>query len=221
MISVKVDISGLERRSQALANDQVPFATAVALTRTAQDAAKELNTELPHYLDKPTSFTQKAFTHRRATKWDLQALVFAKDVQAKYLLYQVLGGGRAPNKKAQKLPSNIKLNEFGNIPRGEIARLIALAKSGKKLTKYKSRKLGVSNKLDLFYGDPGNGRPPGIYKRVVQGDQHHLIPLIVFPRQTVHYKPRFPMRTIVQRVVAQRFRSHFATALREAMATAR
>lgn len=221
MISVKVDISGLERRMQALANDQVPFATAMALTRTAQDAVKELNTELPRYLDKPTSFTQKAFTHRRATKRDLQALVFAKDIQAKYLRYQVLGGDRAPNKKAQKLPSNIKLNEFGNIPRGEIARLIALAKSGKKLTKARGKKLGISNKIDLFYGDPGNGRPPGIYKRIAQGEQHILVPLIVFPQQHVQYKARFPMRTIVQRVVAQRFQAHFAAALREAMATAR
>lgn len=221
MISVKVDISGIERRAQFLHQDQVPYATAVALTRTAQDAASALNAELPRYIDRPTSFTQKAFTQHRATKRDLQAVVFAKDIQAKYLRYQVFGGERAPNKKAQKLPSNIKLNEFGNIPRGEIARLIAFAKAGKKLTKARGKRLGISSKLDLFYGDPGNGRLPGIYKRVVQGERHILVPLIVFPAQKVHYKPRFPMCAIVQRVVDQRFRTHFATALREATATAR
>jgi len=180
MISIKIDTSGLERQLKALANDQVPYATAVALTRTAQDAAKELNAELPKHLDNPTPFTRQAFTMRRATKRDLRAVVLAKPAQAKYLQYQVHGGSRAPNKKAQRLPSQIKLNAFGNIPRGEIVRLIALAKAGKRLTKAKGRKLGVSSKINLFYGDPGNGRPPGIYKRVVNGEQQMLVPLIVF-----------------------------------------
>jgi hypothetical protein len=220
-ISVKVDLSGLERMLQRLEKKQVPYATALALTRTAQDAATALNAELPQYISKPTSFTQKAFTQRKAEKHDLRAVVFAKGVQAKYLRYQVLGGDRAPNKKAQRLPSNINLNAFGNIPRGEITRLIALAKAGGRLTKYKGKKLGISSKLDLFYGDPGHGKPPGIYKRVVQGGQHILVPLIVFTQQSVHYKPRFPMRAIVQRVVNQRFRAHFAIAMREAKATAR
>ena len=79
-----------------LVSDQVPYATAVALTKTAQDAARELNAELPRYLDNPTPFTRNAFTLKRATKRDLNAIVFAKDVQAKYLRYQVFGGARAP-----------------------------------------------------------------------------------------------------------------------------
>lgn len=221
MISIKIDTSRLERQLKALANDQVPYATAVALTRTAQDAAKELNAELPKHLDNPTPFTRQAFTILRATKRDLRAVVLAKAAQAKYLKYQVDGGSRAPNKKAQRLPSQIKLNAFGNIPRGEIVRLIALAKADKRLTKAKGRKLGVSSKVNLFYGDPGNGRPPGIYKRVVNGEQQTLVPLIVFPQQQVQYRPRFPMRSIVERVVAQKFAAHFRVALQEAIRTAR
>jgi len=200
-ISVSGDFSRLAQRLREIGEKQAKYAAAVALTRTAQDAAKELNAELPRHLDNPTPFTRQAFTMRRATKSDLRAVVLAKPAQAKYLQYQVAGGSRAPNKKAQKLPSQIKLNAFGNIPRGEIVRLIALAKAGKRLTKAKGRKLGVSSKLNLFYGDPGNGRPPGIYKRVVNGEQQMLVPLIVFPQQQVQYRPRFPMRAIVERVV--------------------
>mgnify|MGYP003385304303 CR=1 FL=1 len=221
MISVKVDISGLERRAQMLHSEQVPFATAAALTRTAQDAANELNTVMPRYIDRPTPFTQKAFTQSRATKRDLRAVVFVKDIQAKYLRYQILGGNRAPDKIANKLPSTINLNEFGNIPRGEIAKLIALAKAGKRLTKARGKKLGVSSKLDLFYGDPGNGMPPGIYKRVAQGDRHTLIPLVVFLKKPAHYKPIFPMRAIVQQVVDQKFAINFRTAFAAAIKTAR
>lgn len=223
-LSVKFDTSGFERKLAALKKDQVPFASAVALTGTAQDAASELNMRLPDYLDNPTPFTRKAFSSSRANKRDgkaMRAIVFAKDAQAKYLQYQVFGGSRAPNKRAQRLPSNVNLNEFGNIPRGEIARLIALAKEGKRIAKARGRKLGISSKLDLFYGDPGNGNPPGIYKRVVHGDRHALVPLIVFPSQQVQYKPRFPMRDIVQRVVAQKFAPRFKAALADAIGSAR
>lgn len=204
-----------------LHSEQVPFATASALTRTAQDAANELNAVMPRYIDRPTPFTQKAFTQSRATKRDLRAVVFAKDAQAKYLRYQILGGNRTPDKLANKLPSTINLNEFGNIPRGEIAKLIALAKAGKRLTKARGKRLGVSSKLDLFYGDPANGMPPGIYKRVVQGDRHTLIPLVVFSKKPSHYKPIFPMREIVQRVVQQKFAANFKTAFAGAIKTAR
>ena len=221
MISIKVDVSGLERMAQMLHSEQVPFATATALTRTAQDAANELNTVMPRYIDRPTPFTQKAFTQNRATKRDLRAVVFVKDIQAKYLRYQILGGNRAPDKIANKLPSTINLNEFGNIPRGEIAKLIALAKAGKRLTKARGKRLGISSKLDLFYGDPGHGMPPGIYKRVVQGDRHTLIPLVVFLKKPAHYKPIFPMREIVQRVVQQKFAINFKTAFADAIKTAR
>lgn len=223
MIDIRVtsDFNRLAQQLRAIGEKQVRYAGAVALTRTARDAAAALNDQMPKHLDNPTAFTKRAFTTRKATKQDLRAVVLAMPAQAKYLRYQIAGGSRAPTKKAQRLPSQIKLNAFGNIPRGEIVRLIALAKEGKRLTKARGRKLGISNKLDLFYGDPGHGRPPGIYKRVVNGDQNILVPLIVFPAVPAKYKPRLPMREIVQRVVNQRFADHFRAAWAEAVRTAR
>lgn len=220
-ISVTGDFNRMAQQLRDLAEKQARYAAAVALTRTAQDAAKALNDEMPKYLDKPTPFTQRAFTVKRASKIDLQAVVFAKDAQAKYLQYQVAGGSRAPSRKAQRLPTAIKLNEFGNIPKGEIAKLISMAKAGKRLTKARGKKLGISSKLNLFYGDPGHGRPPGIYKRVVNGDEQILVPLIVFPEVTAKYRPRLPMRTIVQRVVNERFSVNFRAAWSEAVRTSR
>lgn len=220
-ISVKHDIDRLARWARFIAEDQLPFAAAVALTRTAQDAARELGDVLARYIDKPTPFTQRAWSMLRASKRDLKAVVFAKDAQDKYLRWQVHGGDRAPANKAQKLPSQIRLNEFGNIPRGEIARLVAAAKAGKRLTKARASRLGVSSKVDLFYGDPGDGMPPGVYKRVVQGERHVLIPMVVFPRRTVHYEPRLPMARVVQGVVQRRFDGHLHDAWRDALASAR
>lgn len=220
-ISIKHDLDEVARWARRIAADQVPFATALALTRTVEQAAAELTRELPRALDKPTPFTLKAWSIRRATKIDQTAVVFAKDAQEQYLQWQVFGGDRAPNKKAQRLPTAIKLNEFGNIPRGEIKRLVKLAQEGKRLTRARGAKLGISNKVDLFYGDPGNGMPPGVFKRVVHGNTHQLVPLVVMPQRAVHYKARFPMRDIVLRVVRSRFAANYAEAWAQALRSAR
>lgn len=220
-ISVKSDLDRLVDWSHRLVNDQLDYATAVALTRTARDASDELGKATNQYIDKPTPFTQRAWTSTRATKGTLVASVRAKDVQARYLQWQVFGGARSPARKAQKLPTAIKLNEFGNIPKGEIARLIKLAQEGKRLTRKRGARLGISSEVDLYYGAPGHGMPPGIYKRVEQSGVHHLVPLVVFPSQDVHYKPRLPMLQIVDGVVRRRFAPNFTQAWREAMASAR
>lgn len=219
--------NALAQRLRAMGK-QANYACAVALTRTGQDAARAVNDDLPRYLDSPTAFTRAAFTVRRANKENLRAVVFAKDAQAKYLRYQVAGGSRAPNRKALRLPSEIKLNEFGNIPRGEIAKLIAIARSNKRMTRAgalghvkRMQRLGISAALNLFYGDPGNGKPPGIYKRVEQGDRRILVPLIVFPATSAHYKPRLPLKAIVDRVAKARFPVHFQAAWADAVRTAR
>ncbi|HOW49399.1 MAG TPA: hypothetical protein PLB26_17295 [Rubrivivax sp.] len=220
-ISIKSDLDKLIGWSQRLVSDQIPFATALALTKTAQDGTDEMKAQSDRLLDRPTPFTQRAWMSVRATKTQLVASVRAREAQAAYLQWQVFGGDRAPNRKALKLPTAIKLNDFGNIPRGEIARLIKLAQEGKRLTRKRGQRLGISSELDLFYGDPGDGMPPGIYKRVVQGAQHRLIPLIVFPARAAHYKPRLPMLRIVEGVVRRRFALNFGSAWRQALASAR
>jgi hypothetical protein len=220
-INVKHDIDRMGQWALAMAAEQLPFATALALTRTASDAANELTRELPKHLDKPTPFTMRAFSVARADKRTLTAAVFAKDAQAAYLRWQVDGGSRPPSKVAQRLPNAIKLNDFGNIPRGEIARLIKLAQAGQRLTRARGRRLAISSKVDLFYGDPGNGMPPGVFKRVVQGTEHKLIPLVVFPKQAAQYKARLPMHAIVERVVRDRFPANFSAALDQALRSAR
>lgn len=228
MITVKVDTRQIERRLQAMAGDQVPFAIALGLTRTAQEASRELAVEMPKHLDSPTPFTLRAFAVERATKQGLVARVYARPAQAKYLKYQIDGGDRAPTRKAQRLPSEVRLNEFGNLPRGMIRDLIQIARSSKRLTAGQARKqvqkmrsAGVSAALDLFYGDPGNGKPVGIYKRMVRGGQQTLVPLILMPERSVRYRPRFPAAEIVRRVAVRAFPGHFKDALRRAIDTAR
>ena len=221
VISVSHNLRQLADRAKSIAADQLPFATALALTTTAREAADEVTRRMPRYLDRPTPFTMRAWRVARATKRDLTATVYAMDAQAAYLRWQVAGGDRAPARVALKLPVDIKLDQFGNIPRADLKRLIALAQQGKKLTRVRGAKLGISSKVDLFYGDPGHGLPVGIYKRVGNDGAHHLVPLVVFPRPAAHYKARLPLREIVSDVVRARFASNFGAAMAQARRTAR
>lgn len=221
MITVKVNTDVLERKLQAIAGEQVPYATAVALTNTAKDCSVALSDELPKYLDNPTPFTMRAFAIQRAEKSTLRAKVFTRDAQGRYLKWQVEGGDRAPSRKLQRLPGDIALNAYGNLPAGEIKRLVALAKAGKRVSKARGAKVGVSSKVDLFYGDPGNGRAVGIYKRIVKGDQEFLVPLVIMPQGPVKYRPRFPAERIVRETAARVFPERFRAALRLAISTAK
>lgn len=225
VVKVSVDVSATIRQMQNL-RKQIRYATAVALTRTAQDARAEIPAALDRALDRPTPFTKRGTFVQRATPSTLTAMVGFRPKQAEYMRYQIEGGVRRPHRRALKLPASIGLNAYGNIPRSAISKLVSVAQRESKLTRRRSRTIKVSNKLDLFYGDPkdlgANEFPPGIYKRVrLPSGAGQLVPIIVFPEQSARYKKRFDFLGMVQKVARQRFGPRFIEALRSALATAR
>ena len=204
-----------------LFSNQLPFACAKALTDTARAIAAALPVQAEQDLDRPTDFTKRAFFVTPARKDRLEATVGIKDRQAEYLGFQIEGGTRAPRRVALKLPSVVQLNQYGNIPAGLIRTLIARAQAGKRATKGQARRFGVSQALELFYGEPGDGRPAGIYKRVVSGTRHQLVPVIVFPRRSAAYRPRFDFYGAAQRQAEREFAPALDRAWRLAVATAK
>lgn len=117
-LSVTADFGGLHRMLQNLHVKQVPYASALALTRLAQGAAEAEASAITETFDNPTPFTQKAFRSIAATKVNQTAYVAAKDIQAQYLLPYVAGGNRFMGKKrAMLVPKGAAVNQFGNLPR--------------------------------------------------------------------------------------------------------
>lgn len=203
---------------------QVRFATAKALTRTAQAVQRAMPTALAQDLDRPNDFTKRGTFVTPARKDNLQAVVGFKDQQARYMRLQIEGGTRSPGARGIKLPGNIALDQYGNIPRGQIAKLIAAAKSGKYGKAVRTR-LGINAKgrapsdLALFYGQP-KGRPDlpvGIYRRMPNG----IMPVVTFTQKSMSYKPRFKFKELAERVVSDTFAAEFDAALTDAMRTAR
>lgn len=228
MIRLNVSMQGMDALQARLSgmSKQVNYAAAVALTATAKKAQAAMPAALERALDRPTPFTKSSVFVSPANKTNLAATIGFKDRAATYMARQIAGGAYNPGNKGLKLPAAINLDAHGNIPRGVIKRLIAVAKKEGKLTKRKSRLIRVSNKVELFYGDPtdvgGHHFPPGIYKRVDLGNgRHQLIPVVIFPRVAAHYKPRFHFRAEVEKIVSAEWPGEFSRALDNALRTAR
>lgn len=225
---IGVVIEGFEAaRARLLGKQkQVRFAAVVAITRTANDVKQAVPAALSRDLDRPTRFTLDGTFVTRADRDRLEAVVGFKDRQAKYMQLQIAGGLRQPGSRGIKLPSAIQLNEFGNIPRGVIGKLLAVARKEGALTKRVARRVRISRSVELFFGDPkdqgGRKFPRGIYKDVdLGGGRRQLIPLIVFPQRPAKYRPRFNFQLLAGRVVRESWPRNFNAALADALRTAR
>lgn len=199
-----------------------------AVARTLTDVMSEVKRGLPAEVERSfeggaVDYTKRGFYIEPARKESLVSAVAVKDDQAKYLRYQIEGGRRSPTHVALRLPSVVQLTAQGNLPSGLIRQLIARAKAGKRALKRQAKRFGVSQAVDLFYGDPGDGRPPGIYKRIVRSSsQHQLVPIVVFPKRDAVYKERrFDFYGFADRTVRKSFDAALERNWREALATAR
>lgn len=227
-IIIETNINEIRKQLGGLSK-QADFAFSRALNSVAKKVQAAMPLGLQQQLDRPTPFTTRNSTfisrENRATKDKLEVSVLFKDRQAEYLRFQVEGGERRPKNKALRLPSAIGLDSFGNLPKGAIQQLLAVAKRESKLTKRRARTIKVSKEVEIFYGDPTElglpGSPAGIYKRVKQGTSSRLIPLIVFPERSATYRKRLDLLRIARPVVEQNLQADFAIALKQALRTAR
>jgi hypothetical protein len=206
----------------ARVHPQFRFALSLGMNTTIRKGRDGAVAALDRQIDKPTPFTRGGFFLVPARKDKLSATVGIKDKQAEYMVYQVEGGTRAPKNVALRLPAAVQLNDYGNLPAGVIKQLIARAQAGKHATKRQSKRFGISQELDLFYGDPGDGRPAGIYKRVViSATRHQLIPIVVFPRKRASYSKRYDFFGAVDAIVRREFPTEAKAAWVRALATAK
>lgn len=231
-ISVQSNIAAITKTLQAQAK-QVTYATAVALTKTAAKIRAAVPAGLDEQLDNPTSFTKRGTYLKMANKAKLVAEVGFKPIQSKYLKLQEEGGTQEPGEAGIRLPGNIQLNAFGNVPRGLINKLKASAQNGE-LSPAIAKRLGVSGSrrkgaapIQLFYGVPqGKGwedAPMGIWRRIpgAAGAPGKLVPVIIFSDKPAKFKPRLDLGRIAQPVIDKHFETEFLTALKNALATAK
>jgi len=196
--SVKSDVREVTRYLSALQKRQLPFVTASALTKTAQDVQVAETKQIDKSIDRPTRFTHNAIGIKGAKKTNLTALVFVKDVQEEYLHWSIFGGTRLSKGKGTGVPTrNKKLNRYGNIP----GRRTGLVKGSKQFI---ATIRGVSG----VWERTGGKRNPGIR-------------LLVAFEKVTRYRRRFPFFEVAQRTASSKFVGNFNQAMARAIATAR
>ncbi|WP_269501091.1 hypothetical protein [Burkholderia sp. IMCC1007] len=222
-IIVDDDIARLRKSLTALERDQLPFATAMALTAVAKRAQAAEKYAMPEVFDRPTPFTVNSVAVKGARKSDLEARVFVKDIAAAYLApyefggdHKLLGSGKTwLNPKDKSL-----LNQYGNFSKTALKRLQA-------------RPDVFIGSIKTSSGETIGGvwqRPPAVRVTKVRGKRGsvvrtadprgHLKLLIRFgDARPVHQHLEFGERAF--EIVDETFESEFDLAMRQAIATAK
>ena len=181
-VGVKVNMKTVMRQLNDLQKKRIPSAIAKGLNLTGEDINKRLKLTMPNYIDRPTPFTLRAFGLTFASKTNQRARVFIKDIQAKYLIWQIKGGVRSARGSGTGVPVRgvRKLNKYGNIP----GRASGLVKGSKQFIATMGGRKGVWERT-------GGKTNPG--QRLLVGFHKH-----------VTYRPRWPYYKLVKQIYEAR-----------------
>ncbi|MBN9078531.1 MAG: hypothetical protein BGN87_00205 [Rhizobiales bacterium 65-79] len=218
-----------------LERNQLPFATALALTNTANGLREYHRDLLPIIFDRPTRFTMNSLRVTPATKASPVASVWFKDsarAQSHYLLPQVEGGGR-PLKRFEKWLVNrglmsaseravpakgLRLDAYGNISAGTITQILsqlAASPDAHQWETARSRKRAGPQRARYFVP-----RQPGLPRGVWRRQGKKLEPVLIFV-STVSYQARYHFFDLSNAYANAHFPRNFADAMARAIATAR
>ncbi len=192
-MNVKADIREVTRYLNKVQKRQVPYAIALALTRTVQDAQKSLIAAIPHIFKVTKKWWLKnqptGVKIRPATKADLTASVYTN---APFAGLQEEGGIKRPRKKFLAVPTK-------NTPK----------------SRRKAGGAGVMMKQKKTFATAS-----GIYRRK-GGKRNQTIEKLYTFTEKARVRPRFGFKDIARKVALHRFKKNFETALTKALRTAR
>lgn len=225
-----------------LAPKQWKFATAVALTKTAQRVKAAEISEMRRAFDRPTPFTLNSLYLTRATPSNQEARVWFKDwapkgtPAGKYLLPEVHGGDRNHKRfeqllqHARLLPlgrslvpaSAAPLDQYGNVARGLYTKILSqLRAQFDPANNTKRRRQGRRQwGGQYFYGNPG-GKGRGIWERFTFAFGSAVKPIFIEVSGVPSYRSRFDFFGVARRVANTAYGEEFNKAAAETIRTAR
>lgn len=210
-IDIRFDTSQIERQLTDLQRKQIPFATAVTLTRLAEAVKDEMPGELSRVLDRPKPFTARNSIYtQRATKSRLVAVVGFKRIQARYLEALIEGGRRDLKGSEQRflgrpiVPGpDVRMDAYGNVPRQTLVRILRAAQA----------KAYLPDGRFVFVTDEG------VFAR--KKTSRTIQTLLLFADTRPVYTQTIDLHGVARRVIARRAQAEFNRALVQALRTAR
>lgn len=216
---------------------QVPFATMVALNRTAQDTREHHIALLPVIFDRPTRYTINSLRVIPARKESLVARIEFKErnrSRKHFLVPQVEGGGR-PHKafegwliaRGLMLPSEYavpaggaRIDAFGNMSPGQITQIISQLYASPDAMQWvtpRSKKRARGKRGIYFVPKLGSSLKRGVWMRT---GARAITPVLLFVRAP-GYTARYDFDGITERHAAMVFPRHFGEAWTRALVNSR
>lgn len=235
-ISIKVETPAIPFLND-VQKRQLPYATALALTRTAKRLEQSLQLELSGKLESPSPYTLRSTFSTSATKLKLSAEVGIKDKRPAggtapaMLLKEHFSGGERGNKPMEKAMAAIgalrsgwrvvpgagmPLDAYGNPRRTTVREILGALRSKMQVYKGRGKRMALVGYFVVPVGAASH-LDPGIYWR---SNARAIRPMFLFV-QAAGYRKRFDMPRLANTVVAREFEPQFKAALAQALATAR
>jgi len=236
-VDVKYSSKNINRLIKQLPK-QATFATALALTRTAQEVQKEEHREIKKVFHNPTARTKNATFVIPATKARLSAEVKIKDETdkgtpvSKYLEAQIKGGARRhkgfENRLIDKgmMPDNMfavptrlmKKNQYGNVSQGQIQKIL----SGLSAQRDNAQNARPGAPRAKNAGKYFSGIISGVHGiwDVTKLKNGGAALLFIFVK-SARYKSRFDFQRVAKKTINREFGKQFNLAFALAIKTAR
>lgn len=223
--SLRTNVKEITKKLDGFAQTQVPFATALALTAVARNVAMAEQANIKEKMPTATPFTLNSVGVVPANKSNLTATVFVRDTAARYLAPFEEGGQHQPWKGKQAIfdPVDIGTNQYGNIPRSTIARLL------KRRDVFMGEVRGVLG----IWQRPTKPAAVVASKRVrklktkakaiptLGGNTSGKLKLLVYIGRPLQVTQHLGYRKLAERVIHASFNHEFTWAMARAQATAR
>jgi hypothetical protein len=231
--AVKAGLTELEKK-------QLPFATALALTRTAQIVKKGELAAMKQNLDRPTNFTLNSLFMKAASKGKPEARVWFKDFAPKgtpagsYLQPQVQGGERKHKRHEKALiarglmkstqyavpAAGAKLDSYGNMKRTQyvqiLSQLRAFGEQGYQANATGSKRSARKRKAGTYFAATIDG-DQGIWRSVKSAFGEGVQPVLIFADRKPSYRVRFPFFKIAENITKANYGREFVRALDQAI----
>jgi hypothetical protein len=243
-INASTSVEELSKALRVLGDKQVPFAFALMATRLAMLVQKGELSVMRARLDNPTPTTINSLYVKAATKGKPEARAFFKDawtsgVPADTYLQQPTKGGRRPHKRFEKaliakgvmkpgqyaIPAPSALNQFGNVPRGTIMKILSGLGAAETVSGTQANATGSKrskrkgNAQKYFAGDVDGTN--GIWERKKTAFGDAVRPVFIFSDSEPGYRVIVPFYKIADNIVKANRERELASAMDQALSTAR
>lgn len=218
-LNMRADFDGIARTLNDAQRKQLPFAVATTLTALANIVRDDERDNMFRTFVSPTPFTLNSIGVIPARKTRQVATVFVKDIAAAYLMPYEFGGVHKLAGRALLNPKDIPLNQYGQLPRGTLAKLkndpnvfigsITFRKSGDTVS-------GVWQRPPLAQQKATRGRKKGVPAPAQVG-----LKLLIRFGEALPVREHLDFRKRANAIVRRHFQTEFRKALAYAMSTAR